>query len=177
MRLAGASQTLPEAAVFGLVTALSAWGVLLWSKLVEGRFDRHASGNSWRRLPLLAVGAATGLAAWGLSRALLVEIPLERDSLLHAIAGEERPAIALVGFFTMLLGLRRWWRHADGYRPKRLRLRTVLLTGLWGLGCCVVFGVPIAWGLPSAVATSVVVQLAAVWTPARDRPHRTPIAG
>ena len=172
--LTGAVETLPQAALFGLVTAIASWGVLFTSKLTEGRFGPDSPRRWVRRYPSFLVGAGTGTAAWGAAEALLVAVPLERQSLLMEATGEELPAIALIGFFTMLLGLRRWWRHADGYRPKRLRLRTVLLTGLVGLGGCLIFGVPVHWGLPWAVGVSTVTQLAAVWTPGRKRPRKTP---
>ncbi|QDT15199.1 serine/threonine-protein kinase [Alienimonas californiensis] len=177
--LTDAVQTVPEAALFGLVTALASWGVLLCSKLSEGRFDANSPRKWLRRYPLFGVGAAVGLAAWGVSEALLIDVPIERNSLVYAAVAERGPltAIAFVGFFTTLLGLRRWWRHADGYRPKRLRLRTVLLTGVLGLGACLIFGVPVQWGLPWAIGLSVVTQLAAVWTPGRKRPHKIPAAG
>ena len=183
--LADAVQTVPEAALFGLVTALASWGVLLTGKLTEGRFGPDDPGRRWRRLPLAAAGALVGLTAWGLGEALLVSIPVARDSLLAQVAGGGLPgagglsaaglsAASLVGSFVWTLGTRRWWRHVDGYRPKRLRVRTVLLTALTGLAGCLLFGSPLHWGLSWAVGVSVVAQLSAVWTPARHRPHRAP---
>ena len=175
MAATGAVESLAGAALFGAVTALAGWGVLLTSKLTEGRF-RPGSRRAWvRRYPSFAVGALTGLAAWGLGELLLVAVPWEGASLLGTLTAarpsETVPPFAWVGFFTMLLGLRRWWRHADGYRPKRLRVRTVLLTTAVGLGGCLIFGVPAQLALPWAVAISVVTQLSAVWTPRRKRPH------
>ncbi|NNJ28105.1 Serine/threonine-protein kinase PknD [Planctomycetes bacterium LzC2] len=178
MILTGAVQDLPEATLFGLTTALASWGLLLTSKLTEGRFAPDSPRRWLRRAPALFVGAGAGLAAWGIAEALMIHVPLERDSVWGAIA---RPgdfgamAVSLIGFFTWTLATRRWWRHVDGYRPKRLRLRTLLLTSLAGLAGCLLFGVPIEWGLPWTVGLSVVTQLAAVWTPGRNRPHRVPV--
>ncbi|MFH5805664.1 serine/threonine-protein kinase [Alienimonas sp. DA493] len=180
--LTGAVRTVPEATLFGLITALASWGVLLCSKLTEGRFDKNSPRHWLRRVPLVVVGALLGLTAWGLTETLLISIPVTRDSLLFQITGERAlsaaglSAVSLVLSFVWTLGMRRWWRHADGYRPKRLRLRTVLLTGLTGLAGCLLFGAPAEWGLSWAVAISVVVQLAAVWTPGRKRPHKVPAA-
>ncbi|MEM9701730.1 MAG: hypothetical protein AAF907_04735, partial [Planctomycetota bacterium] len=179
--LTEAVRTVPETALFGLVLALTSWGVLLTGKLTEGRFGPESPRKWLRRLPTLAVGAGAGAGAWALAEGLLVDFPLERDSIWAEIVGRSRGpeviAVSLIGFFAWTLGVRRWWRHVDGYRPKRLRIRTVLMTALAGFAGCVIFGVPMQWGMPWALGLSIVTQIAAVWTPGRKRPHRVPVMG
>ena len=173
MALTGAVSDAPAAALFGLVTAVASWGALALSKGYEGRAPKDWFAG---RPGLVILGAAVGLAAWGADRFLLVGVPVERDSILHELGARgPLPYWGWVGFFTTLFGLRRWWRHADGYRPKRLRIRSVLLTAAVGLGAGLVWGVPPELGLPWAVGVSVVTQLSAVWTPGRRRPHKVPV--
>ena len=173
MILTGAVSDAPAAALFGLVTAVASWGALALSKAYEGRVPKDWFAG---RPGLVILGAAVGLAAWGADRFLLVGVPVERDSILSELGARgPLPYWGWVGFFTTLFGLRRWWRHADGYRPKRLRIRSVLLTAAVGLGAGLVWGVPPELGLPWAVGVSVVTQLSAVWTPGRKRPHKVPV--
>ena len=168
----GAVDSFAAAVLFGAVTAVASWAALGLSKAFEGT-DVTPAG---RRGASILAGVAVGSAAWGLSEALLVDVPLARDSALREVyGGPHLPWFALVGFFTALFGLRRWWRHADGYRPKRLRVRTVLTTFLVGALATAAFGVPAELGLPWAVGISVVSQLAAVWTPPRKRPRKVPV--
>jgi hypothetical protein len=66
-------------------------------------------------------------------------------------------------FFGLLFGVRRWWWHTDGFRPKRLRVLSLLLTGsvstLLGLAIQFPVAAAIGWGLGIAI----VVQLSAPW--------------
>ena len=130
-----------------------------------------------RRLASAGAGIGVGSAAWGLSEALMLDVSVARDSILREVygGGGALPWFAWVGFFLALFGLRRWWRHADGYRPKRLRIRTVLTTFLVGAAATAAFGLPAELGLTWAVGISVVSQLAAVWTPPRKRPRKVPV--
>ena len=169
----GALPTFAAAVLFGVVCTGTVWAVLGLSKGFEGTDVTPTA----RRLTTAAVGAGLGVGAWALADALLVDVPLAGDSALREVIGSRAalPVAGWVGYFALLLGGRRWWRHADGFRPKRLRVRTVLATFLVGAAATAVFGVPAELGLPWAAATSVVAQLAAVWTPAKRRPRKVPV--
>ena len=75
-------------------------------------------------------------------------------------------------FFALLFGVRRWWWHTDSFRPKRLRVASLLLTltlsGLLGLVLRFPLSAAIAWG----VGIAVVVQLAAPWVAPEHRDAR-----
>ena len=169
----GAMPTFAAAVLFGTVTAATVWTVLALSKGFEGTDVTPLA----RRLATAAAGVALGVGAWRLAEGLLVDVPLNPDSVMgaHLGRGAALPAAGWALYFGTLLGARRWWRHADGFRPKRLRVRTVLVTFAAGLLATVLSGVPAEYGLPWAAAVSVVTQLAAVWTPGRKRPRKVPV--
>ena len=171
----GAVPTFAAAVFAGLGLTGTAWTALALSKGFEGT---DASPLA-RRLATAAAGAGLGAGLWGLTQVLLVDVPLAGDSVMRDLVGRRStvPAAGWVVFFGLLLGGRRWWRHADGFRPKRLRIRTVLATAGVGLIAAVVSGVPAAYALPWAAGGSVVTQLAAVWTPAKKRPRAVPVVG
>ena len=174
--LLGATGALPgfaDAVLFGSLTTATVWAVLGLSKGFEGTDITPTA----RRLSTAAAGVGLGAGAWALAELLLVNVPLARDSALREVIGgrEFLPVGGWMLYFGTLLASRRWWRHADGFRPKRLRVRTVLVTSGVGLLATLLSGVPVEYGLPLAAATSVVAQLAAVWTPAKKRPRKVPV--
>jgi hypothetical protein len=73
-------------------------------------------------------------------------------------------------FFGALFGLRRWWWHADTFRPKAFRVSSLLLTIALGFLLPMVCAFPQTWAVSWAAAISCVVQLSAVWIPQRLRP-------
>ena len=174
----GAVPTFAGAVLFGAVTTAAAWAVLGLSKAFEGTDVTPLS----RRVATAVAGLGVGLFAWAAAAGLTLDVPVAVDSVmsgvLRELPGVHRSGLPWFGwaaYFSALLGVRRWWRHADGFRPKRLRVRTVLATFLVGVGATVISGVPPEFGLPFAAAVSVVTQLAAVWTPAKKRPRKVPV--
>ena len=165
----------PMSVLFAAVTTLGSWAVLFGTKPVEG-----TTVSPWlRRLTHAVYGAGVGAVAWVLSEALLVDTaawpgasgrPLfESFAGLPLRDGAAATPWAFALFFAALFGARRWWWHADGYRPLRLRIRTVLMTALAGLLAGTAVGFPAGVAVLWAVAISVVTQLSAVWTPPQDR--------
>ena len=166
-----------RAVAFGLTTLLGAWALLVGTKAWEGT---GRESLSVRRLSLLLLGGGVGAAGWWLHQVLLVDLPPLAESqtagLVDSIGSLElvrnqQPTLAgYVMFFALLFGIRRWWWHTDGFRPKRLRVLSLLLTVTvsWILGLVLQFPLAAAagWGLGIAI----VVQLSAPWVaPAHRR--------
>ncbi len=184
--------------LFGLTTVAASWLVLLPSKIWEGTsmepmIRRLVLLSAGVVVGLLAYGLDETLMVdvpnitheIGADDAMFAKVgdqPLfTRDMMKYAsqpeISGQEarwleyQPTLAgYVVFFTALLGLRRWWWHADAFRPKRFRVSSLLLTGLVGFLITCVFAFPHGWAALWAVAISAVVQLAATWAPPNLRP-------
>lgn len=165
--------------LFAVITLLGAWAVLIPSKLWEGtNVQPHV-----RRLALLGTGALVGAAGYWLHQNLMVDVNHTYGSGEHyvvalfdqagsrgLIGGDAQPTLAgYMIFFGTLFGIRRWWRHTDAFRKKRLRIGSLMLTGLAGAVLPLVFAFPQMWGLMWAVAISMVVQLSSVWATPADR--------
>jgi hypothetical protein len=179
--LAAVTPLLPDASsigLFGLTTLLAAWAVLVPSKLWEGR----RVDSLPRRMSLLALGAAVGLGAAWLDSTLMVELSPEAHALgggtlidhigSHRLSDGYEPTMAgYLVFFAGLLASRRWWWHADSFRPKRYRIGSALLTLLAAFVLTAVFPFPQTWGMIWAIAISSVVQLSALWIPPEQRPQ------
>lgn len=171
-------------ALFAVTTLLGAWAVLVPSKLWEGTsVQSHV-----RRLTLIGAGALVGAAAYCLHQSLMVEVGWDfwaRNNVgvnaLFRNAGSRSLVSSslqptLVGymiFFGALFGVRRWWRHSDSFRKKRVRVGSLLLTGLAGFVLPLIFAFPQAWGLMWAVAISIVVQLSSACATPEDRQRLT----
>ncbi|TWU14893.1 Serine/threonine-protein kinase PrkC [Symmachiella macrocystis] len=187
-----------RAGLFGFMTIIASWLVLLPSKMWEGT----ATEPTIRRLVLLSAGVVVGVLAYGLDQTLMVDVPnitheVDADDAMFTKVGDQplltkneailqsQPGIAYsnprwvkfqptlagyVVFFAALFGIRRWWWHADAFRPKRFRVSSLLLTGLVGFLITTIFAFPHGWAALWAVAISAVVQLAATWAPPNVRP-------
>ena len=167
-----ALDTPTQATLFGIVTTLGAWAALLPAKMWEGR-----GGDGFvRRMMTGLLGAAVGVAAFGVDDALMVHLPVR--SIMDPVAtqlanqnflpvslsyGDASRLIGYIVFFTVLMMVRRWWFHVDSYRPHRIRVSSVFWTAAaaWLLSLTTHF--PAEWAVLWAIATSTTAQLAAVW--------------
>lgn len=168
--LAGTFFTGVNLALFGGVTVLGSWAILATAKFLEGA--DHGWSN--KRLVFLAAGALVGVLAWFTTSNLFIEFAgagrTEVGNVVLAHAGQ--PTLAgFALFFAGLFTLRRWGWHADAYRERRFKLRSVLLTTGIGWLWTLVIGFPVIWAVTWAAALSSVVQLSACWIPPEDR-HR-----
>jgi serine/threonine protein kinase len=174
--LSTVTSLLPDAgliALFGIVTLVAAWLIQGASKLMEG----HGEATTSRRVGYLGLGVALGLGAYWLDQSLLVDLPKEhltgtifKDVGAHPLTQSGQPT--LVGyalFFGALFALRGWWRQADGFRKKRFRLMSVLLTGGLAFLLSWIWAFPQVIGVVWAVAISAVVHLSSVWVPPAQR--------
>lgn len=167
-----AIDTPTEATLFAIVTALGAWAAILPAKIWEGR-----GGDGFvRRMMTGLLGAAVGVAAFGVDDSLMVDLPVRgvMDPVATQLAsqnfvpislsyGDASRLIGYVVFFAVLMIVRRWWFHVDSYRPHRIRVTSVFWTAAaaWLLSMTTHF--PAEWAVLWAIATSTTAQLAAVW--------------
>ncbi len=173
-------ETTPLTAVaFGLTTLIGSWALLVGTKAWEGT---GPDSLSMRRLSLMLLGAGVGAAGWWLHQVLLVDLPplaaSQTSGLVDSIGSlelvrDKQPTMAgYMMFFALLFGVRRWWWHTDGFRPKRLRVLSLLLTGsvssLLGLAIQFPLAAAVGWG----VGIAIVVQLSAPWIDPALRPAR-----
>lgn len=168
--------SIEEVSAFGFVTLIASWMILTISKLQEG----SVLDPNTRRLALALTGLAIGAAGYYVDEYLLLDYSrttAENYGMFQSVGqqdliehGTNQPTLAgYMVFFASLLGLRRWWWHADTFRSGRFRISSTVLTlGLaYVLTCIIAF--PQGWGLLWAVAISCVVQLSAGWVPPEHR--------
>jgi hypothetical protein len=158
-----------------LTSTLGAWAVLIPSKLWEGTQGEQAL----RRFSLLVIGLAFGAAAFGLDRALLVNLPFEipaqwkNDHIPVSFYDQYGSPLlpAFVAYFGFLFAVLRWWRQADPLRASRLSLWSTVCTvfAAWLLNNF--FPFPQPWGMMVAAVMSMAIQLASPWVPEADRPR------
>jgi serine/threonine protein kinase len=165
-------------ALFAITTLLGAWAVLVPSKLWEGTsVQSHV-----RRLTLIGAGALVGAAGFCLHQSLMADVSfgfsahndvaaLFRNAGSRSLlsGGFQPTLVGYMVFFGALFGVRRWWRHSDSFRKKRIRVGSLLLTGLAGFVLPLIFAFPQAWGLMWAIAISLVVQLSSACATPEDR--------
>lgn len=168
----GAEQLDPGAiALFAGTAVIAAWCVIGGAKFIEGR---RIDGGT-RRLVMLAMGCIAGGAAWGLDEVLMVSLPTHSDAVFvnvgaQSLNGSGGPTyLGYLVFFGLLFSLRRWWWHADAFRPTRFRLTSLLLTMMFAWLLSVVWAFPHTWAVVWAAVISSVVQISAVWTPPESR--------
>lgn len=160
---------------FAVGTLLGSWGLLIVSKLREGRpRERYID-----RMLLAGVGVLVGVALFELDGWLLIDLPADgwsqKQSLLAMTStslSDNPPHVlaeSYVAFFATLFFFRRWWWHTDSFRPHRFRVLSVCLTAIVGAIAARAWGFPVLWGTVWAASLSSVVQLAAVWTPREGR--------
>lgn len=173
MLLASTFLTGVNLALFGMLTIVGSWTLLATGKFLEG--GDH--GWSHKRVVLLGAGLLVGLAAWFMTSNLFVTFETEADpnhgvgAVLLTDAASQPTLAGFLVFFAGLFALRRWTWHADAFRDRRFRLRSVLLTTAIAWVWALMIGFPMMWGVTWAAALSSVVQLSAAWIPPQDR-HR-----
>ena len=172
--LSSVLETPAEIGLFSGTTLLASWAILLTSKSWEGR----GSEAFPRRISQMFLGLLVGGGAFWLSQTLMVDLPAVGNDVgvfqsvgTHRLLTPERqPTLAaFIAFFGSLFFLRRWWWHADTFRPKRLRVMSLLLTMLLSYLMSLTWSFPMTWSMLWAVTISSVVQIASVWVPPEER--------
>ena len=170
---------LTPAALLTFGTLIAAWSILLVAKLTEGKsFD-----NSTRRLIWLATGVCVGALIYLIQMdVLLASVPASREAHIglkplfnvigpySLVLGEGQPSlIGYTVFFGMLFCFRRWWWHADSFRPRKFKISSVLITVFVAYVITAVWAFPTVAALSWAAIISSVVQLSASWIPDEQR--------
>ncbi|MGE0607308.1 MAG: serine/threonine-protein kinase [Pirellulales bacterium] len=158
-----------------LVGSAASWGVLVPSKLWEGR----AGETLIRRCAMLFIGLAVGAFAWFVHQSLFVRLnwvaqpgmPVMDGYRLTLIGPEGVPLLkGYLVYFGLLFPVLRWWRQADPVRPTRLSLWSVAVCAGWAWMLGQVWPFPQPWGVMVAVTTAIATQLASPWVETRRRP-------
>ncbi|QDT45739.1 Serine/threonine-protein kinase PrkC [Gimesia alba] len=154
-------------------TIVAAWSVLGVAKLTEGKvFD-----NSTRRIIWMITGVVVGSLIYLIQAdVLMTSMPASRDMHLglrpwfnvigpySLILGNGQPSlIGYVVFFGMLFCFRRWWWHADSFRPRKFKVTSVLTTVFVAYVVTAIWAFPVVAALSWAAIISSVVQLSASW--------------
>jgi serine/threonine protein kinase len=149
-------------------TLLGTWGVLVATKLWEGR------SVSWpaRRLVLAAVGLALGVLGVGLAQwTRLFPSPIQQVHVPREIASWVGPGLApsldrlgFATYFALIFGLNGWWKMTARDRTSRFRFWPVIkaggLAGLLGLA----WPSPQPWAIVPIVLIGIVSQVVSPWS-------------
>lgn len=164
------------AVAYGLTTLVAAWTILCSTKLWEGTGQENLH---LRRLSLLCLGGGVGGAAWWIHRVLLLDLPsiaadqgsalVSSIGNLELVHGSQPTLTGYIVFFAALFGMRRWWWHTDTFRPRRLRIASLVLTLTLACLLALVLGFPFRTATSWAVGIGVIVQLSAPWIAPENR--------
>jgi hypothetical protein len=147
-----------------LTSVIGAWSVLVISKL----WETSEGDQVRRRFAMLLAGMVIGLASYGISEFLHVQ--LSDDLAVASLADTARPKLSsFLVYFAGLFAAIRWWLQADPLRATRL--------SVWSAAACVLcawfvhlaWPFPQPWGFMLAISVSAAVQLAAPWVPSQQR--------
>ena len=179
MLVAGDNFDVSNYAWLGIVATAGAWGILIPAKFWEGTQGE----GLLRRIVLLAVGLGVGTTAFTVSESLFVHLPSNPNLQLDMPPALRHPLIfsdsygnqyitAYLTYFGALFPVLRWWKQADPLRPTRLSIGSTIVCGGWAYVLSQMVGFPEQWGMMTAVATSVAVQVCSPWM----NPKHEPIA-
>ena len=153
--------------------AIYAWSTVTsifasWGILCAGKCWEHRKGDDLqRRLIMLGLGMATGLVAFATATVLNVDLmsagSVEPNRLSQLIIANIPLFPAYLIFFTVLMGVIRWWRKADPVRRTRLSVISVGLALVWAAVFSHLLEFAPVWNCILAVVISAAVQLAAPW--------------
>ncbi|MEO1529264.1 MAG: serine/threonine-protein kinase [Planctomycetota bacterium] len=150
----------------GLIALVGSQGILFLGKL----WERDEGEGLPRRLVLAGVGAAVGLAAYGLNQFLMLPLSVGESMIydgdlpqaLYREDGTIRPA-GMMAHFALLLGAVRWWKPVDPLRRTRLSLWSVAVVCVAAWGVQHILPMPQPTGILVAGALAVATQMSAPW--------------
>ncbi|MEL6105065.1 MAG: serine/threonine-protein kinase [Planctomycetota bacterium] len=150
----------------GLIALVGSQGILFLGKL----WERDEGEGLPRRLVLAGVGAAVGLAAYGLNEFLMLPLQVGESMIydgdlpqaLYRGDGTIRAA-GMMAHFALLLGAIRWWRPVDPLRRTRLSLWSVAVVCVAAWGVQHILPMPQPTGILVAGALAVATQMSAPW--------------
>ncbi|MEZ6091869.1 MAG: serine/threonine-protein kinase [Pirellulaceae bacterium] len=159
---------------WGAATALiGAWTMLLLGKAWESEEGEQLP----RRIVQLGVGAAVGAVAFALGKGLM--IPMDEGFDLRRVgwqmprhmysADGEVLLPAMMAYFSAVFFLTRWWRSADPLRSRRLSVWSVAAVVVIAWVVNQIIPVPQPWGMLTAGAMAIAIQMASAWRNPADR--------
>ena len=159
----------------GLIAMVGSQGILFLGKL----WERDEGESLPRRLVLAGVGAAVGLAAYGLNEFFMLPLQVGESMIydgdlpqaLYHQDGTIRAA-GMMAHFALLLGAIRWWKPVDPLRRTRLSLWSVAVVCVAAWGVQHILPVPQPTGILVAGALSVATQMSAPWINPRQLRQR-----
>jgi hypothetical protein len=159
----------------GIMTTLSSWVVLMFSR----RWESRTEDSIVFRFILMAAGLLLGAASFQVSEYLMipwskiagmgtVEVELFDGAINRSWKGfydaDGIPVLAgHMAFFASLMWILRWWRQSDLLRKKRFSIWTIVWSMILAALVQGIFFFPGPWHALLAGATSFVVQLASPW--------------
>ncbi len=150
------------------VVLLASLGLLGMGKL----WERDEGEGLPRRLVLAGVGAAVGLAAYGLGDFLMV--PLDNVNVAREVDTTNLPqawyapdgtplASAMMAHFALLFAALRWWKPVDPLRRTRLSLWSVAVAVVAEWAVHQLLPIPQPSGMLMAGGIAIAVQMASPW--------------
>jgi hypothetical protein len=161
-------------AILFLTLLITVWAAMVPSKMLGG--FRH---RGWSRILFALLGAGVGTVVYWFQGASVPELVSNTSPRLNGTEsywqgnlylGHDtwRPWVGHVIFFSAFFFLMKWVPLVDRQREKRFSVEPMLAAGFW---CLVLWFVGIWFEFPSklvwvsAIATPLVLQLSAPWTP------------
>lgn len=161
----------------GLMTTLTSWVILLFSR----RWESRQEDSIVFRFVLMAAGLLLGAASFQLSEYLMIpwaqitdieqaemDIEIFDGAINRGWKGfydaDGVPVLAgHMAYFASLMWILRWWRQSDILRKKRFSMWTILCSVILAALVQGIFYFPGPWHVLLAGATSFVVQMASPW--------------
>ncbi|MDZ4784092.1 MAG: serine/threonine-protein kinase [Planctomycetia bacterium] len=177
MLITGDNYDVPNYVWLSVVSMAATWGILIPAKFWEGTQGE----GLLRRFVLLAVGLGVGATAYGVSETLFMHLtsnpslqldmpPALRHPVLLSDSYGHQYLSGYLTYFGALFPVLRWWKQADPLRTSRLSVGSTIVCGGWAYILSEMVGFPDQWGLMTAVATSVSVQLCSPWMNPKHEP-------
>jgi hypothetical protein len=153
------------------VATLASWCVMVPAKVFEGKVE----DQSPRRFVQLVLGLGVGFAAWGLSHALLLDLPHDlnfEEPLVREMmevpretfrTGKDVPLALSMGYFGFLFLMLRWWTQAEWTRYTRLSVWALAVSVTAAMLLQMFWWFPQPAGAMVAGVMAVSIQLSSPW--------------
>jgi serine/threonine protein kinase len=146
-----------------------------WSVLIPAAFWTNQPGDDWgRRFVLMSFGVLVGLGAFWLDGwSPELQSPSASSTLGYWLSNPIAVAAGFVSYFSLGLGLPRWWRMAARNRRSWFSFGPVVTTMVWAFVLLIVY----PWrdrpyGVAALILGSMIVQWVSPWSPPPPTPPR-----
>jgi len=150
----------PAFVFFTGLTILASWAVLIASKAWED----HNGDQARRRVIMMMLGVAIGVAAWLGSMFVFTGSPGAMDMQVPWFAmGEQSSVGALMMFFGLVFLVPRWWKLADPLRSSWLSIWHTGVFVIWASILTAFWPFLQPWAIMLVGSVAATVQLSAPW--------------